>query len=430
MPKEVACAKVQCAAAALGPIAQAFFGWPARKLRLVGVTGTKGKTTFTYLVRHILSHCGINTGLLGTISYEFAGKTIPAENTTPGPVLLAEMMAQMVNSGVTHAVMEVSSHALHQHRAAGIPFAIAAFTNLTGDHLDYHGTMDAYLDAKALLFEGLAASAAAVINRDDPAWEKLAKSTAAEVVLYGIDGAADSAADLTARAIRISPRGTSFELAVADGPNRKVSTNLIGRHNVSNCLAAAASCLALGIKLEAIVEALQTEVIVPGRCQRVQGPSDFDVFVDYAHTDDSLANTLSALRTLTKGRLIVLFGCGGDRDRTKRPRMAKVAQELADVVVLTQDNPRTEDPKQILSDILVGFEEDGKATLKVEPDRRAAIELAISQAATGDVVVLAGKGHENYQIIGTQKHHFDDTEVAAECLARLSHRPAPAEVSR
>ena len=432
VPAGMPCATLACTASGVGPIAQAFCGWPARALRLVGVTGTKGKTTFTYLVRHILAQAGIEAGLIGTIAHEYAGRRIPAGNTTPGPTALAEMMADMVAAGLTHAVMEISSHALHQHRTAGLDFAAAAFTNLTGDHLDYHQTPEAYLQAKRMLFTGLSPSATAVINRDDPAWSQLAQCTAAQVRLYAVEPAAGVAADLTARHVEVGPKGTRFKLGAA-GRSAAVMTNLIGRHNVSNCLAAAGACLALGLKLEAIAAALGRPVQVPGRCQRVDGPADFDVFVDYAHTDDALANTLSALRPLTAGRLIVLFGCGGDRDRTKRPRMARAAERLADRIVLTQDNPRTEPPEQILQDILAGLPADAAASGKVtvEPDRRAAIQLAIGEARPGDVVVLAGKGHESYQIIGTRKHHFDDVEVAAECLRqRFVSASAAGEVGR
>lgn len=423
VPEGPAVATLASTARDIGPVAQAFFGWPARHLKLVGVTGTKGKTTFTYLVRHILAHCGIDAGLIGTIAYEFAGRKIPADNTTPGAVALAEMMGQMVDAGLKHAVMEVSSHALHQHRTAGLSFAAAAFTNLTGDHLDYHGTPEAYLDAKGLLFSTLEPTATAVINRDDPAWSKLSALTRGRVLLYAVEPAGEARADLVARGVNITSSGTKFHLCF-NGSRAAVHTNLIGLHNVSNCLAAAGACAALGLELEAIAQALSLPVQVPGRCQRVGGGGDFEVIVDYAHTDDSLANTLSALRPLTAGRLIVLFGCGGDRDRTKRPRMARVAQELADRVVLTQDNPRTEKPEQIFEDILAGFDVAGRSKLTVEPDRRAAIRLAIGQARKGDVVVLAGKGHENYQIIGTQKRHFDDAEVAAECLGELASATA------
>lgn len=419
VPQGVAFATLASTAQDVGPIAQAFFNWPSRQLKLIGVTGTKGKTTFTYLVRHILARGGIDAGLIGTIAYEYAGQRIAADNTTPGPVALAELMSQMVAAGLMYAVMEVSSHALHQHRTGGLSFAAAAFTNLTGDHLDYHGTMDAYLDAKALLFSGLAPSATAVINRDDPSWAKLAAATRGRIALYAVEPGRQIDADIVARHVHVSARGTRFELSL-HGRTASVETNLIGRHNVANCLAAAGACAAMGLELETIADALNLPVQVPGRCQRVCGGGDFEVFVDYAHTDDSLDNTLSALRPLTAGKLIVLFGCGGDRDRTKRPRMARVAQRLADRIVLTQDNPRTENPQQILADILAGFDTAGQAKLAVRPDRREAIRLAISEARRGDVVVLAGKGHENYQIIGMQKHHFDDSEVAAECVAELS----------
>jgi UDP-N-acetylmuramoyl-L-alanyl-D-glutamate--2,6-diaminopimelate ligase len=330
-------------------------------------------------------------------------------------------MADMVAAGATHMVMEVSSHALSQHRTAGLNFAVAAFTNLSGDHLDYHGTMEQYLAAKRVLFEGLGGEAVAVLNRDDAASASLAGATKGKVVWYGIyqEGGArkgTSVTDLIGRIERIDSTGTRFDL-IWKGQAEKVRSGLIGRHNVSNCLAAAATCLSLGLELDVVAEALSQPIQVPGRFQRVPSAAPFEVLVDYAHTDDALDNALGALRPLTKGKLIALFGCGGDRDRTKRPRMARIAQKWADRIVLTSDNPRTEDPQRIIDEILAGFDASGRAKLQVQPDRRCALALALEQAGEGDVVVLAGKGHEDYQILGTQKVHFDDAEIAAAWLA-------------
>ena len=412
VPSGVATARVADSAAAAGPVAQAFHGWPGRKLTLVGVTGTKGKTTFTYLVRHILQSVGAKTGLIGSICYSLGDRSTVACNTTPGAVELAGLMAEMAGEGATHLAMEVSSHALDQRRVSGLDFSVAAFTNLSGDHLDYHQTMERYQAAKRRLFEGLRAEAVAVLNRDDPAWEAMARATPAKVMGYGFDPGAEVRACLK----DMDAGGTRFDLS-HDGGTARVSSSLLGRHNVSHCLAAAGACLSLGVPLEAIAGALSRPISVPGRYQRVPSAAPFEVLVDYAHTDDALDNALGALRPLIDGKLIVLFGCGGDRDRTKRSRMARVAQERADRIVVTHDNPRTEDPQQILDDILAGFDGPGRAKLQVQPDRRAAIALALDRAGTGDVVVLAGKGHETYQILGRRKVPFDDAEIAAALLA-------------
>ncbi len=413
-------ARVADTAVAAGLLAQAALGWPARGLQVLGATGTKGKTTFAYLVRHILQSSGHKVGMIGTISYEFADQSIPAYNTTPGAVELADLTAKMVAAGVTHLVMEVSSHALDQRRTAGLEFAAAAFTNLSGDHLDYHRTMENYLAAKRQLFDDLRPDATAVLNLDDEASAEIDFATDAKVLWYGLS----PAADLRARIEKIDSAGTRFDL-IHEDKTVHVASGLIGRHNVMNCLAAAGVCLSQGMSLAAIAEALNRPVTVPGRFQRVDAGGPFQVLVDYAHTDDALANALSALQPLTEGRLIAVFGCGGDRDHTKRPRMACVAQRWADRVIVTSDNPRTEDPDAIIDEIVAGFDAEGRAKLHVEPDRRAAIAEAIGQAQPGDVVVLAGKGHEDYQLIGCTKHHFDDAEVAAEALAGLRQtRPA------
>jgi len=404
-------AVVQDTHLAVGRLAQAIRGWPARKLTCVGITGTNGKSTVAHLVRAVLEAAGHSTGLLGTIAYETGRRKVPAGTTTPDPIALAELTGEMVAEGRTHLVMEVSSHALDQRRTAGLELQVGIFTNLSGDHLDYHHTMDEYLAAKRRLFEQLGAEATAVINRDDAAGEQMAAATGGRVCWYGLS----PAADLWARIDRIDAAGTDFTLACGE---RRVTarTRLIGRHNVYNCLAAAGACVALGVELDAIAEALGTVDCVPGRLQRVEADAPFEVFVDYAHTDDALANVLSALRPVTRGRLIVVFGCGGDRDRTKRPRMARVAEELADEVVVTSDNPRREEPGAIIDEILAGMSETGRRAASVEPDRRTAIGLAVGLARAADVVLIAGKGHESYQILGEKRVHFDDVEEAAAAI--------------
>lgn len=414
VPAGVPCAVLKDTARALGPLAQAMLDWPARKLVNIGVTGTKGKSTITYLARAMLTAAGHKAALVGTISYETGSRSLVANNTTPGPVELASMMAEMIAAGNSHLVMEVSSHALDQGRVAGVDYAAAVFTNLTGEHLDYHKTMDRYLAAKRILFENLKPGAVAVINADDPAGAAMAaaaRKAGAKVIMYGID----NPCDLRGRIEHGSEKGTDL-MIVREGRETQVFLPLIGRHNVYNALAAAGACAGLGVDWAIITRQLNETVSVPGRLERVPVAAPYEVFVDYAHTDDAMKNVLSAVRPMTRGKLIALFGCGGDRDPFKRPRMARVAEELADLVVITSDNPRTEKPEAIIEQILAGLSPQGRSKARVEPNRRAAIRLAISLAEGGDVVVLAGKGHEDYQIIGKQKFHFDDVEEAAAAM--------------
>jgi len=413
-----ACAVVDDARAAAGPLAQAIRAWPVRQLAAIGITGTNGKTTVAHLISAVLVEAGLRPARLGTITYETGVRTVQASTTTPGPVELAEMTAEMVSSGRTHLVMEVSSHALDQGRTGGLDFAVGVFTNLTGDHLDYHETMEQYLAAKRRLFEQLGPDATAVINRDDPAGEVIAAATRGRVILYGLDGSAELAGRIEASDVT----GARFTLSCGEA-SVAVATPLIGRHNVANCLAAAGACVAVGVDLPTIASALAKVRWVPGRLQPVPGDAPFRVFVDYAHTDDALANVLGSLRPLTRGRLVVVFGCGGDRDRTKRPRMAAVAGRLADRVVVTSDNPRSETPESIIAQIVTGLDQPGLAKTTVEPDRRAAIGLAVDEAGPGDVVLIAGKGHEDYQEIAGRRTHFDDAEVAGQCLRAGAGRP-------
>jgi UDP-N-acetylmuramoyl-L-alanyl-D-glutamate--2,6-diaminopimelate ligase len=411
------CAIVASTRLACGPVAQAMLGMPARKLTTVGITGTNGKTTTACLVREMLSAAGRRCSLLGTISYDSGLRNVPATTTTPGPVELAELTAEMVSSGSTHLAMEVSSHALDQDRIAGVGFDVAVFTNLSGDHLDYHHTMESYLAAKAKLFSQLRSGGLAVVNRDDRAWAAVVPA-GAEVMWYSLNGGAD----LTAAIESATAAGTVFRLTGV-GESTAVSTPLIGRHNVYNCLAAAGAAMALGVDLPTIAAALASVSCVAGRLQRVGAEAPYAVFVDYAHTDDALASVLKALRPLCgSGRLIVVFGCGGDRDRTKRPRMGKVAEELADLVFVTSDNPRTEDAGRIIDDILEGLSPAGRRAAHVQGDRREAIGLAIAAAREGDVVLIAGKGHENYQIIGRTRREFDDVQVAHQAMAAMEAR--------
>ena len=410
--RETPYAVVESTRGAVGPLAQAFADWPARKLVNVAVTGTNGKTTVTHLIRGILDSSHHRCGLLGTIGYDTHKQNYQAKTTTPDAVQIARMTAEMVSAGCTHMVMETSSHAIDQERIGGIDFRVGVFTNLSGDHLDYHKTMENYVQAKLRLFEGLSKDATAVINRDDPIAERFAESTQAGILWYGLS----PAADLWAKIERIGYDGSRFEIINHD--NREpVTTQLIGRHNILNCLAAASTALALGVDLREIARGLSRAETIRGRLEPVETDAAFQVFVDYAHTDDALANVLGSLRPLTDGRIIVVFGCGGDRDKEKRPRMAEVAESLADRIVITSDNPRGEEPRAIIDDIVAGLGEAGRQKTEIEPDRKSAIAAAIGSAGEADIVLIAGKGHECEQILGDKRIHFDDVQVAGEILS-------------
>jgi len=382
--------------------------------KLVGITGTNGKTTTAIMTRAIVQAAGWPCGLLGTVRYDLCGRSIKAPVTTPGAVQLAELLRACADAGARAVVMEVSSHALDQKRAFGLLFAAAAFTNLTGDHLDYHVTFENYRAAKARLFADLDPSAVAVVNRDDPSSLEMVRNCRARVLWYSLNGPAD----ITAAIARDTIGGTHYHMRL-EGCDLVLENALVGRHNVYNAMAAAGLARALGLPFEAIEAGLSAVRNIPGRLQRVPCIHGVDVFVDYAHTDDALRNVLQVLKPLTRGRLMVVFGCGGDRDRSKRPRMAKVAEELADRIVVTSDNPRTEDPHQIIAEILAGFDPATRPAVLVEPDRARAIHAALAMTEPGDVVLIAGKGHEDYQIIGQQRIHFDDVEVTIRAAASL-----------
>ena len=404
--------KVPDANVAASVLANLFHGSPGLSVRALAVTGTNGKTTTTYLVRNILSKVNTRCGLIGTVEIDDGRSRREASMTTPAATEIAALLASMRDKGCRACAMEVSSHALDQGRVAGIQFAGAAFTNLTGDHLDYHKTMENYAAAKAKLFASLPETAVAVVNAEDKHSDRMVRDTEARVIRFGFG----KTADYRARDVAVTSGGTNFILHTPDG-RAEVNMQLIGRHNIENALAAAALVgETLGLSVHQIAAGLRDTQGAPGRLQAVRLGQPFAVLVDYAHTDDALDNVLSALRPLTRGTLRVLFGCGGDRDRTKRPRMARTAEKLADAVYLTSDNPRTEDPQSILDEVLAGFSDSMRDSIVVEIDRREAIRRVLSDAQPGDVVLLAGKGHENYQIIGTQKRHFDDVEEAARVL--------------
>jgi len=404
---------------ALARLSANFYKRPAERLAITGITGTNGKSTTAFLVESILAAAGRKSALIGTIEYHVAGKVYPAPHTTPEALELARILNEAVGLGASDAVMEVSSHALAQQRVFGVPFDVAVFTNLTRDHLDYHKTMDEYFAAKRVLFEGCGTDPprVAVANLDDESGAKLAASSrkrSSLVLTYGWDRG-----DFHAKTADISPRGTRFDLI---SPEEKIPvfSPLIGRVNVYNILAAAAACYARGCPTKAIALGIEGLTHVPGRFQRVDCGQPFTVVVDYAHTDDALRNLTSLAREFVsrggqRSRVITVFGCGGDRDRTKRPLMGEAAGLGSDLVVLTSDNPRSEDPRVIINDALVGLQRTG-VKYSVEADRRKAIVLAINEARPGDIVLLAGKGHEKVQVTREGSLAFDDVEVAREAL--------------
>jgi UDP-N-acetylmuramoyl-L-alanyl-D-glutamate--2,6-diaminopimelate ligase len=398
--------------AAASVLANLFHGSPGEKVRVLAVTGTNGKTTTTYLIRHLLSKIKTRCGLIGTVEIDDGRTRREATMTTPAATDIAELLASMRDKGCRACAIETSSHALDQGRVAGVPFAGAAFTNLTGDHLDYHKTMENYAAAKAKLFASLHPSAVAVVNAADKWSPKMVENCQGRVLRFGFG----KNADYTARDTSYTAQGSQFVLHTPDG-RAEVSLPMVGKHNVENALAAAALVGEVcGLSVHQLAGGLRDAQGAPGRLQAVRVGQPFAVLVDYAHTDDALDNVLSALKPLCRGRLRVLFGCGGDRDRTKRPRMARTAEKWADAVYVTSDNPRTEDARSILNEIASGFSPEGVRKTIVEIDRRRAIEAVLSDAQANDVVLIAGKGHENYQIIGTEKHHFDDVEEATRFL--------------
>ena len=404
---------------ALAEIAAAFYGYPAERLTLIGVTGTNGKTTVTTVLRELLQTAGVPTGLIGTIAYRIGEDVIPAPHTTPQAVDLQALLARMVAEGLTHAVMEVSSHALCQHRVTGCRFQLAAFTNLTQDHLDFHGTLEAYREAKIALFanpryQPSQGALRGLLNADDPSAECFAQQALGPIRRFGL-----SAGEYQAREVQLRPGGSRFVLYHPGGAT-PVESQLVGSFNVSNALAALALALELGVDAEVAAAALGQVAPVDGRFQRVPGSGHGKptVIVDYAHTPDGLEKVLSTAQEIAPGRVVVVFGCGGNRDRGKRPLMAAIAARWARTILVTSDNPRAEDPLAIIDEILGGFSPDDRLRVTVEADRAAAIARAIGEAGEEDLVVLAGKGHENYQIFAEQTIHFDDREEAARALLR------------
>jgi UDP-N-acetylmuramoyl-L-alanyl-D-glutamate--2,6-diaminopimelate ligase len=409
---------------ALGRLSANFYKRPAERLAITGVTGTNGKSTTTFLLESILTAAKRKSVLVGTIEYHVAGKRLPAPHTTPESLELNQLLADGVANGATEAIMEVSSHALAQQRVFAVPFDVAVFTNLTRDHLDYHRTMEEYYAAKRILFEGCGTEPprAAVINRDDEYGLKLiaaSKKVGSKVSTYGW-----AEGDFHASNVEIGGRGTRFDLATPDGP-LPIFSPLIGRVNVYNVLGAVGAAFARDCTADAVIEGISRLANVPGRFERVDCGQPFTVVVDYAHTDDALRNLTALAREFVsgagqKGRVITLFGCGGDRDRAKRPLMGEAAGRGSDFVVLTSDNPRSEDPLAIMNDAVVGLQRSGTKYV-MEPERRLAIAIAVQDARPGDIVLIAGKGHEKVQVSREGSVAFDDVNVAREVLANAGY---------
>ena len=376
------------------------------------MTGTNGKTTITYLIESIVRAAGKSIGVIGTINYRFGGKVIAAKNTTPGPVELESMLAEMVRGGLQYAVMEVSSHSLDQRRVDGVSFDTAIFTNITSEHLDYHKTLEEYFKAKAKIFNRLKEDGTAILNKDDKRVASLEGTINKKVITYGIN----EDADVTARDIRLSLKGSRFIIATPGGPIA-INSKLIGMHNVSNILASAAAALALNLDRKVIKEGIESVDIIPGRLEPVEAGQPYKVFVDYAHTEDALNNVLTLLKAVAKNKIVTVFGCGGDRDKAKRPLMGKVACKFSDNVIITSDNPRSEDPAEIMHQIENGVK-PRYSNYDIVANRREAIEKALASAKKGDIVIIAGKGHENYQIIGNKTLPFDDRQVVREILRK------------
>lgn len=408
----------------MSKISAKFYDYPDKKLTIIGVTGTNGKTSITYMTESLLKSFNIDIGVIGTISYRYANVVIDAPNTTPQSLDLYKMMAEMVEAKIKYLIMEVSSHSLVLGRVAGIEFDIAVFTNLTQDHLDFHKDMNNYFNAKKMLFYSLTTNLKnnkkfAIINTDNIYGKKLLEDTniTANKISYSTSSK-NSSLFCLAKDILLNSDGSRFNLESSFG-NAQVNVNQIGLHNIYNILAVICICISIGIDLKRVIENLQIMTGAPGRLEKIKSNKNFSVIVDYAHTDDALKNVLSAIKNLNPAKIITVFGCGGNRDKTKRPKMAKVACNMSDFVFITSDNPREEDPVEITKDVEAGAKEINKTNYKVVIDRKEAIKEAIASANKNDVVLIAGKGHENYQIIGRTKIHFDDREIAFETLNKI-----------
>lgn len=427
---------VQDTRVALADLSACFFGRPSEEMILIGITGTNGKTTVAYLIESILSAAGFKVGVIGTINYRFAGKTFPNPMTTPESLDLQRIMSEMLREGVTHVVMEASSHSIELYRIKGCRFDVAVFTNLSQDHLDFHGDMQAYWSSKKRLFTEYLNrgpkkdKAVAVINCDDPKGEELVQNLSLPIVRTG----STPACEIKAETSRYGLMGTHGRVSTPQG-SFDFKTPLVGIHNVANILSAAGAAAVLKVPLSAIKAGVESLSAIPGRLERIENTKERFVYVDYAHTPDALKNAVSALKQIAPAGIICVFGCGGDRDREKRPLMGEIVGRLCDLAIVTSDNPRTEDPAAIIEQILPGIKAAGgvkylatelkkgfdKKCYIVEPDRRRAIELAITASRPNDAVIIAGKGHETYQIIGKKTIDFDDREEARKALDKLTN---------
>lgn len=410
VPSHITKILVPTSRAALARLAGEFYGHPSRKLKLIGVTGTNGKTTTTHIIESILSR-RYRVGLMGTLYFKVAGEVRKSKDTTPEPPDLQEIFIQMVEGGCSHCVMEVSSHGVDFHRVDGLEFEAGVWTNLTQDHLDYHKTMEAYRECKVRFIESVAPDKHVVLNADDPNLKYFKERARARVITFGLE----NPADVTARDVKYSVSGTEYILVTPAG-EIPVKSRLRGQFNVYNSLAGAACCYGLGESLETIKAGLEAPIIVAGRFQPVERGQDFVVVVDYAHTPDGLVKVLNAAKATNPKRIITVFGCGGDRDPIKRPIMGQIAEEYSDVVIVTDDNPRTEDPEVIVQNILAGIKDRSK--VEVIHDRRQAIERAVEIAQPGDFVLIAGKGHETTQTLKDRTIEFNDYAVADEIVAK------------
>jgi UDP-N-acetylmuramoyl-L-alanyl-D-glutamate--2,6-diaminopimelate ligase len=399
---------------AMAVLADIYYGQPTHNMHLIGVTGTNGKTTTTHIIEKILNVATKKTGLIGTMYIKIADELKNVKNTTPESLTLQKTFHEMKEKEVTHAIMEVSSHALHLGRIHGCDFNVAVFTNLTQDHLDYHKTMESYKYAKGLLFAQLGNRfdhedvKIAVLNADEEASEEFIKMTAAKILTYGIE----TSADVMAKEIKMTSKGTEFDLFTPVG-TKKVTINMVGKFSVYNVLAAVSACLASSIDLDTIIQAIEAMEGVRGRFELVDGGQDFTVIVDYAHTPDSLENVLQTIKQFAEGKIFCVVGCGGDRDKTKRPLMARIATKFSDEPIFTSDNPRSEDPAMILQDMEAGVSGEHYHLIS---NREKAIHFAIEHAKKDDVILIAGKGHETYQIIGNETFDFDDKEIALKAI--------------
>jgi UDP-N-acetylmuramoyl-L-alanyl-D-glutamate--2,6-diaminopimelate ligase len=389
-------------------VSHKFYNYPAQRLNLIGITGTNGKTTSAYLAKSILDTAGKTSGLLGTIRHFDGENWLKAENTTPESLDIIQILAKLVQKGMKYCILEVSSHGLELNRVFGLRFQIGVFTNLTQDHLDFHKTLEAYKKVKLKLFAELDRNAFAVVNKDDAVADEINKITKAPIIYYGLK----NQAEITAKILNLAPNITNTMLNI-EGKELRVDLRLIGSHNVYNLMAAAGVGLACQIPLNTIKAGIEKAKNIPGRLELVENNKGIVVFVDYAHSPDALKNLITTAREFSKKRVLILFGCGGNRDQSKRPIMGRIATELADQVVITSDNPRNEDPNKIIEDIKVGI---NKSNFEIIPDRYAAIKRILLMAKTGDTVLIAGKGHEDYQIIGDEKKHFDDRTIVKRFL--------------